>query len=1217
MQRYLNLLLIVCALAAACARGAAQDAVPFKERAQFRDAVVDAGADRAYVAAYDKDQIWVIDLATGDRTGTVNVGRGPVALARAGWALACVNRLDNTVSILRLPGMELTNTVTVGEGPVAVVSIVAAGDKFVVANAFSDSLSVIDAGTGAVTSMGEVPSVPSLLAGSGKYVAVAGKMLAGVKIIDIATGASKTFNLDAIPTGVVSVGNDVFAVGTGATLHFVTFGKSTPVASVPGAFDALEVQKIGAGLAWPAAVEPEIVPVASISLPEGAMTGATRLVNQDGRVIVLTATGRSGAAYVVGGAPAPTIVAEAPMAAEDDVVEAQPVVEAAPIEKEEPIVEAQPIVEAAPVEGAQPLEEAQETPVPAPEAQVVIAEAQPAPEAATEPVDRSRKAPMPEPAPAPQLQVAPEPAPAATVPPVLGSMRENPIRTGGVRAPKPGRNAPPVDPTARVSKREIKETLAKPTEFGNIQAGFEPPDYKDPLRDVQADEMFQDLNSDRTDLKGNVRLKMGNMDFSSDAFSYSREGGDFHAMGNVNMAQVGSTLTADDLHYVIPAEGDTKLETSPTIFQPAEDAEGLEEQRVRQGRLIAENLHVEEPGRALTAATVDYDFATGTGDLTDAKGRADIWYFGAQKLRILGPASVGGEDVWVTTCDHDPPHYRIKMKNLELQEDGRVKAESAQLHFGGIGTPFFLPKWSNGIGGKDWSMDFDSGRRAALGFYLNVGQRFAVSPEVGFGPRIFATAKEGVGLGADLDYNFTGKPASRLYMNQGELHTLYTSEERGYFHWYNRWEQSNELVIRTQVEQWGDQNFYKDFFYDQYRNRTGPRTFASVTYQQPGYIAEGVVRPNTHSWSRDTERLPGASFSLLERPIANRLYVSFDTVNGYNDRQPTGGSAVRTSNTARLSYDANIGTYLNITPYLEVQDVWYSDGRFGDDGGNRLTPTAGINLQTRLQRSYGGILGFSGFKHIIVPSVTYLYRPGSTLDYESTPRFDALDNRFGLSRIETKLDNVFYGRDAETGETWQVGRISLYQGNDFWNEISKAEDYEVEVDIRPRPWWGYQLVGERHVINGDFDLTRARDWQQLALRRYEEVFNRPFDPIRNRDFEVRFGDYNRILTQLYYDNTTIGGNWSARVGYAYTSTQGNTYNREFLYGAGVKLGSNWAVAFEHRYDFEDNKLRTQTYEIRRKLHCWEVGLLFRDRESGFDMDMTFNITAFPGSKLKI
>ncbi len=231
-----------------------------------------------------------------------------------------------------------------------------------------------------------------------------------------------------------------------------------------------------------------------------------------------------------------------------------------------------------------------------------------------------------------------------------------------------------------------------------------------------------------------------------------------------------------------------------------------------------------------------------------------------------------------------------------------------------------------------------------------------------------------------------------------------------------------------------------------------------------------------------------------------------------------------------------------------------------------------------------------------------------------SPRFDALDNINGASRLETKIDNVLYGRDKETGEVWQVGRLTLYQGNDFYNELSEAEDYEIEFDIRPRPWWGFQLVGERHVIDGELDIDDPFFVEQRVLELLDNTLGVRFD--NDLDFNARFGDYNRLLTQFYYDRTPYGGRVSGRLGFAYTETQDRVFNREILYGLGLRLNDNWGIGFEHRYDFEDGEFRTQTYEVRRRLHEWEAAMRFRDRESGFDIDLAFSLVAFPGSKIK-
>src|SRR5690606_14739501 len=118
--------------------------------------------------------------------------------------------------------------------------------------------------------------------------------------------------------------------------------------------------------------------------------------------------------------------------------------------------------------------------------------------------------------------------------------------------------------------------------------------------------------------------------------------------------------------------------------------------------------------------------------------------------------------------------------------------------------------------------------------------------------------------------------------------------------------------------------------------------------------------------------------------------------------------------------------------------------------------------------------------------------PESSLSLDDTPRFDAYDNALGRVRIESKLDNILYGRDPESGESWQVGRLSLYHGNDLWNERLVAHDYEMEFDVRPRPWWGIQGAAERHKIEDDIDLEAGVRIAQFVMDRYEDVTGRYF-----------------------------------------------------------------------------------------------------------------------------
>lgn len=1186
-------LFLSCVLSAGYAANAdGQAFAAWDGTAQFRDAALDGSQHRLYAAAYDQNQVWGLDTVTGKRVCEINTGQGPcaVAVSQNGALLACANRLDNSVSLIRLSDNTLVKTSPAGDGPSSIASL--SDGTFAAVNTYSDSISIIDSSGNVTDTVKTASSVPTDVAVSGKCVAVIGKTEPAVCLYpDGLAGDFKKVILSAQPVSVAALSDNRFVVATAKGLAIVSSGSKNIVRETPG--DFLDVCTAENRIWALTATQLEEFSDALALVTKAAAPKGARRIAASGSLCAVLAPAEKAGYFIQPAASAPeqTAVA-APQAVEP--ASSTPVVVEAKDDKSEPAPQ-------------QPASEPQSSPAPAEETRP-----------AEQPVAESEK----ESSPAPEMASSSQASDENVHQEPAESEQENPAPQAGkvyryappihTRAPRPGK--PSASPLDELSKQTITDAVLKPTEFGAMGSGFIAPDWTQPFRDIQAGKMHQNLDTGRTDLEDNVHLRLGDMYFQADKFSYTEDAGEMHATGNVKIEQQDSFIKAQEIQYDAPPANELP---PPSIFEPALDEQAKAKQRLTLGRVYAQQIQVSEPTRALSAEIIDYDFANEKGELVNAKGQAGIYYFYAKKLRILGPNSMEGEDVWITTCDHDPPHYRLRLKSMEIKDGVVSGGTNIRLQLGKVSTPLFLPVYRRGSSEHPWNVDFDSGREAEIGSFLNVGTRFELNPYVGLGPRIMPTSKEGVGIGADLDYDYMENPASWLYRTKGDIHGLYTTEDRGYLHLYHRYAPSEDLTVKAQVEHWGDQDFYKDFFYEQYRDRTTPRTFANITYRQPEYIATGTVRVGTHGWVHETERLPEATFHLLERPLTKNLYFTFDTVNGFNRREPSDEDAARSVNVARLTYDWDPFPALNVTPFAETQLAWYTDQR--DEGGStgRALGTVGTTLQTRLHREYEGFWGFSAFKHLILPSITYSYSPGSSMDVEDTPHFDALDTVWGRSRIETKIDNVVYGRDAETGQVWQVGRLTLYQGNDFWNETRKSDDYEVEIDVRPRPWWGLQLAGERHVINNDLNLDTPYFAQQAFYEWYDRAFGRPFDAKWMYDFNATYGDYSRVLTQLYYDDTAAGGRLNGRIGYAYTETQNRVFNKGILYGLGYKLGEKWGLGFEHIYDFEDDRLRQQTYELRRNLHCWEAAIRWRERESGTDINLEFSISAFPGSRLKL
>ncbi len=1153
-------------------------------RGQFRDGAIDTAHGQFFVTSYDRDTVWRIDPATGKVATRINVGDGPVALAQDSTVLACVNRLGNSVTLIRLADLGILATVEVGSGPAAIAAL--GEGRFVVANSFSDSLSLIDTrGSISVTTLPDSPSVPvSVTTTAGHIVA-----------LSRADNQLYTYSASGLAfEKTISLPEDALRIAAADATHVVVLGK-TSLARVDITSGA--VKQTVPLAATDIAVAGDTVHVVTgdsyrrygldLSLQEERplAESATVVVARENILALLDPKeGHLQAANL--GLLAPPVAPPASTAERTHTAEAD----------DSTMV----IVEAAPVNEAPSPEEASEAAAAPP----VVDEAAPAEEEMAEKV-APESSPASEPAPAEM----PAETPKSTTQSSQG-IRHNPIVTQGVRAPSPGR--PSVSPLQQLSRKTIADAVVRPTEFGSSEGGFQAPDLTKPLENIKFSTAKRTA-SDAPTTYNDFRAELGDMKMQSDSFTHKQDPVEVHAEGNVLITQQSSSIAADLIHYKLePGEEEKDAQAAVLKGDDAESGAPLD-----QGQLTLENAHIIEPTREMTAEHLEYDFKTGKGELSNAKGQAGIYYFSADKLHLHGPQTLSGDDVWVTTCDRPNPHYRIRLSDVEMVDGQPVAGSDARLQLGKADTPLYLPKWRRGsVGGSPWNVSFDSGRQAETGYYVNVGQQYEVSPDVAIGPRIFATEKEGVGFGADLSYDFMENPASPFYRTRGEANALYTTKDRGYVHWYHRYEYSNDLVVRAQVEHWGDKDFYKDFYYDLYRNRSLPRSFANVTYRQPSYIATGTVRMQSHGWFNQTEQAPEVSYHLLERNLGENFYFSFDTVNGYYNREPRGIGAGRSVNVARLTYNWDPHPAVAITPFLQLDASGYTQDRKNDSTRGRLGATAGVTAQTRLTRTYGGRWGFSAIKHMVVPSITYTYRPETNVDAPEIPQFDPLDSDFGRSRVELKLTNVFYGRDAESGEVWQIGRVTLYQGNDFWNETRKTEDYEVEIDIRPRPWWGFQLAGERQsTADDDSSLGRfslARNYPRF----YEVVIGDVFGGVNAQDFSSRFGDYNRVLSQVYYDGETRGNKFTGRVGFAYTETQSQVFNREALYGLGYKISDKWGFGFEHTYDLENDSLRSQTYELRRSLHCWETAIRFRDRESGFDINFEFNIKAFPGSRLK-
>lgn len=764
-----------------------------------------------------------------------------------------------------------------------------------------------------------------------------------------------------------------------------------------------------------------------------------------------------------------------------------------------------------------------------------------------------------------------EPAPA----PLWRKPSQSRLGAGAPYAPRLG------DP----SSMTIGEAIGGALSMGSEPNGFAvPPKDSLLLEELKADEPFVfDAEDGTVRAEGNVLYKFGGVELWADFIEIDFQRESILAEGNVRGTQNESSFTADTAFLKRPPK-EGPLAVPPLVPHGQKGPSSRRDASLSE--IMLENFVIIEPNRTLRGEYFQYGENGQSGEIRNASGRIGPLYFSTKKLHLHDLYTGTAEDIWVTTCDREHPHYRIRLRNADLQ-DGRIASgTNARFQLGKVNTPLFIPRITTGGYKNDRvnSIDFDSGHKADIGYFVNVAPWFALSPTVNFAPRFYPTTDEGVGFGFDTEYDFRHTPATPLFGGQGSIRTLYTTEKRGYTEVYHRQQMSERNVLLLQWEQWYDKDFVKDFFNHIFDDRTGPRTFLNMTHTRPGQIISFTSAFATHDFIAETEKLPELAYHLLERPVLPNLYLTFDSINGYYERVPTGEVSQRHANIARLTYDLKIGEGLNIAPFVEADGTYYSKVNSMEKSDFRLGATAGVTAQTRLKRDFPGRGNFTKFKHIVVPSVTFSQHSNTSFDFEDAPRFDALDDRPGRARIESKIDNILLTKHKNVDDIWEIARLTLYQGNDIENEFTKADDYQAEFEFRPRPWWGFQSIAQRHDID-------------------------PHPALFDTDFE-------RVLAYLFYDDSTSVGNFNGRLGFVYSKTREQVFNREVLYGAGYRINGDWAVSFEQRYDLERDRISRQTYEIRRRLHRWEAAFKFRERESGFDVGIEFSLIDFPGARVK-
>lgn len=686
-----------------------------------------------------------------------------------------------------------------------------------------------------------------------------------------------------------------------------------------------------------------------------------------------------------------------------------------------------------------------------------------------------------------------------------------------------------------------------------------------------------------------------------------------------------------------------------------ESADGMGEVELDRttGRATASHgVIVRFQGSSLRAKTVSVDQETHSamaeGDVVierrDTRGNVQVWRgdrvrydyvaktieadrfrVGQPPFFVAGEGLQGGQlatnqtatNAIVTTEDYHDPRYKVRARRLTLSSDRRIIARDAVLYAGGVPVMYF-PYYSRTQEGHPNFWLVQPGYRGFFGAYALMSYHLRVSPELEAIAHLDYRSKRGFGGGPELRYDFQewGKGDASFYYahdeapGTGYLNPAVVPENRKratFTHLMSPWE---DFTARAVVRYWGDALIERDFFEGQYRADTQPKTFFEANQFWDNFSLNVIAQPAVNDFYQTIERLPDVKLTGLRQQLGESpVYYDSDSSVAYLRRQkgPLGVGpdyeAMRADTYHQLTVPWTLFGWLNVTPRVGGRFTHYGEAEdLSLRARDRWLFNTGAEVSFKASRvwqdTHSTLLQMDGARHILEPSVNYVFVPEPDARPFNLPQFDTTLPTYRLLPIEFTDYNSVDAIDSQNVLRFALrNKVQTKRNGEVENVLNWALYTDWRLDPRP----GQTTFPD---LYSDLDFS-PRSWIVLNSE------------IRYGINEERWREINHRLTLLPNDqwNWTLGNRF-LRQDLATVGLGNNIYYSALV----LRLNENWAIRASHHFEARDGTLEEQYYTLYRDLRSWTAGLTLRLRDNRLAGDewaiaLTFQLKAFPTIKL--
>jgi LPS-assembly protein len=578
-------------------------------------------------------------------------------------------------------------------------------------------------------------------------------------------------------------------------------------------------------------------------------------------------------------------------------------------------------------------------------------------------------------------------------------------------------------------------------------------------------------------------------------------------------------------------------------------------------------------------------------------------------------------NAFITGDDFSEPAYKIRARRIKIIPGKRIEAYHATILLNDVPV-FYFPYFSRNLGQRANNFTFMPGYRSYFGPFLLSSYTWFLNDKLDGQVHVDYREKRGAAGGPDFNFHLGrwGDGSIRYYYLKDEdagtnvfAQHLPENRQRVYFAYQaTPWTNFN---VKAMTRWQSDSDIVKTFFESEYREDPQPSTFVEVNKFWQNFSLDVLTQPRVDDFYETVERLPDVRLTGFRQQLGvTPVYYESESSLGYYRRlfaetnmfaSGFNYEASRADTYHQLVLPETFFGWLNVTPRVGGRFTYYGES----DGPGATTEelhrwvfNTGGEVSFKASRVWPGVecksLDLDGVRHIIEPSVNYVYVPRPNQTPDQLPAFDYELPSLRLLPIEFPEYNSIDSIDSQN-----VLRFGLNNKLQTKRD-GKVEDFlkwELMTDWRLRPRTNQETFADLYS-----DLTfKPRSW--IALESQTR-------------YDLSGGQWRMLLHTLTFTPNNV---WSWTVGHFYLRDdlsasptalgEGNNLITSSMF---YRLNENWGFRATHNFDARSGRMEEQYYTVYRDFRSWTAAITGGVRDNGigqldYGIAFSFSLKAMP------